>query len=282
MSLKAINREELKDVLKALEEAFRACNIDYYIIGAIARDIWYARGDKKFRTTKDIDFAVLVGSHEQYEQVHDYLIKHKGFVSSKTNAFVVIAPDKMAIDLLPFGELALNDGEKVHGEGLTSIPVNGLMEVYEAGTKAVEMMEGHHFAVATLPAIVLLKLIAYDDRPEQRTKDARDIANIITHFFELEGDMIYEHHSDLFMREDDLELADVAANVIGRAIGDILKGNHKLYQRLLGILNNHIDKGGKKEFIRNMAQETNGTIAHMIQHLRGVRSGLLSKMTGDE
>ena len=120
--------------------------------------------------------------------------------------------------------MAIDDSVEITGEGLTSIKVNGLMEVYETGTKAVEMMDGHHFAVATLPAIVLLKFIAKDDRPEHRIKDARDIANIIDHFFDLEGDLIYEHHSDLFLSETDQELEEVAATVIGREIFAILKG----------------------------------------------------------
>ena len=260
--------------MKVLEEAFLACDIDYYLIGAIARDIWYAKGDKRFRTTKDIDFAILVGSQGQYELVHNYLTTQKGYVSSTTNAFVVIAPDKTAVDLLPFGEVVIDDGVEITGEGLTSIKVNGLMEVYETGTKAVEMMDGHHFAVATLPAIVLLKFIAYDDRPEHRIKDARDIANIIDHFFDLEGDLIYEHHSDLFLSETDQELEEVAAIVIGREIYAILKGNHLLCQRLMRILNSHLEKGERSEFIRNMAQETKATIEQMIRCLKGIRSGL--------
>ncbi len=87
MGSRVINREELKDVLTALEDAFHACGIDYYLIGALARDIWYARADKKSRTTKDVDFAILVGSHKQHQRVHHYLIKHKGYVPSATNAF---------------------------------------------------------------------------------------------------------------------------------------------------------------------------------------------------
>lgn len=282
MSLKAIKREELQSVLEVLEEAFLACDIDYYLIGAIARDIWYAKGDKRFRTTKDIDFAILVGSHAQYELVHHYLTKQKGYVSSTTNAFVVIAPDKTAVDLLPFGEVAIDDGAEISGEGLTSIKVNGFMEVYETGTKEVEMMDGHHFAVATLPAIVLLKFIAYDDRPEQRIKDARDIANIIAHFFDLEGDLIYEHHSDLFLDETDLELDELSAIVIGREIYAILKRNHPLCQRLVCILNSHLEKAERSDFIRNMAQETNATIEHMIRYLKGILSGLSAGISSSE
>ena len=61
MSLRA-NEGDLREVLDALEEAFNAIGIDYYLIGAIARDIWYSGSNKTFRQTKDVDFAVLVGS----------------------------------------------------------------------------------------------------------------------------------------------------------------------------------------------------------------------------
>lgn len=50
------------------------------------------------------------------------------------------------------------------------------MEVCLSGTKKIETETGHEFKVGTLPSIVLLKLIAFEGRPEKRTKDARDIA----------------------------------------------------------------------------------------------------------
>lgn len=96
----------------------------------------------------------------------------------------------MQIDILPFGEIGIDDWIKITGEGLTNIKVNGFMEVYQSGTEDVEMETGHHFKIATLSSIVLLKLIAFDDRPEIRFKDARYIANIISHFFDLHADLI--------------------------------------------------------------------------------------------
>lgn len=72
------------------------------------------------------------------------------------------------VDILPFGEIEINDEVKFEGTGLISIKVNGFNEVYFAGTETVELSTGHTFKVATLPAIVLLKFIAYDDRPEVR------------------------------------------------------------------------------------------------------------------
>ncbi len=46
MSLREIREGELHEVFTALEVAFSATGTDFYIIGAIARDVWYAR-DKK-------------------------------------------------------------------------------------------------------------------------------------------------------------------------------------------------------------------------------------------
>lgn len=228
MILKAINRNELKPVLEALEEAFRACEIDYYLIGALARDIWYARAEKGFRTTKDVDFAILVGSHSQYEQVRTYLEEKKGYQLSTTNAFVVFAPDGTAVDLLPFGAIEIDSSVQLAGNGLTNIRVNGFMEVYEGGTAPIEVLEGHRFEVATLAAIVLLKLIAYDDRPEKRIKDAGDVANILMNYFDLEAPLIYEHHNDLFIEgQPERELEEIASIVVGRELKRLLAGNTK-------------------------------------------------------
>lgn len=274
-----INKDGLQPLLKILEAAFNKLNVDYYLIGALARDTWYARGNKKFRTTKDVDFAVMVGSNEEYDAIREYLREQEGFTESTTNAFVIIALDGTAIDLLPFGSLEIDEGVKVKGEGLTSINVNGFMEVYNEGTQELEVADGHSFQVATLPAIVLLKLIAYDDRPELRTKDVRDIANILIHYFELEANHIYEEHHDLFANDmSDQKLSEISAVVIGREIKKILGNNNALYKRINAIVNDHIFKGNHSGFIRNMAQETEMTIDEMTNLLSCLVAGLNDRL----
>lgn len=88
----------------------------------------------------------------------------------------MIAPGGEQVDILPFGEIAIDDTIQLQGEGLTSIRVNGFQEVYDAGIQSIQLDSGQSFQVATLPSIVLLKLIAFDDRPEQRMKGPRDIS----------------------------------------------------------------------------------------------------------
>jgi predicted nucleotidyltransferase len=163
MSLNEIREGELKDVFSAIEQAFKAIGIDFYIIGATARDVWYAKSNKSFSRTKDVDFAVLVGSEEEYLALRKYLKEHYNFKDTKQNALVMFAPGNIQVDILPFGEIEINDAIDFKGQGLTSINVNGFSEVYQSGTITIELLTGHNFKIATLPSIVLLKLIAFDD-----------------------------------------------------------------------------------------------------------------------
>jgi predicted nucleotidyltransferase len=273
--LKQISLEHLKEVLDVLEEVFAELNIDFYMIGAIAKEYWYTQGNKRMRQTKDVDFAVFVASHEEYEAVLNRLKDHH-FVNTRENAFVMISPQGIQVDLLPFGAIAIDEGVELTGEGMTSIRVNGFNEVYQAGTAEVVVNTGHVFKAATLPAIVLLKFIAYDDRPEKRQKDARDIAGIVQHFFELQSDLIYENHHDLFAEgQPDRELEEIAAIAIGREMRRICMENPALKDRMEAILGTHIEKGQASAFIQQMVGETNRPVEIIIGWLQEVKSGLL-------
>lgn len=274
MSLTNFREGELKEIFDALEEAFRATDIDYYLIGAQARDIWYAKGGKISRQTKDIDFAVLVGSLADYQSVREYLKSHNSFAETKGNSFVMLTPDGIQVDILPFGEIEIDDGVEIVGEGLTSIKVNGFKEVYQSGTEELETQTGHFFKVASLPAIVLLKLIAFDDRPEKRMKDALDIASIINHFFDLQADLIYEKHNDLF-RDDTVTLEEISASVIGREIKHIVGENVTLLDRLTSILNVHIEMNEKSSFLRNMIGDSESTIENKSRLLQNMYKSLM-------
>lgn len=149
------------------------------------------------------------------------------------------------------------------------------MEVYREGTELVEVLKGLSFEVATLTAIVLLKFIAYDDRPEKRIKDARDIANILMNYFELEAPMIYQYHNDLFAEDKpERELEEIASIVVGRKLKKLLNSNHALLQRTFHIIESFTEKREKSEFVRQMAQETNTDTDKMTVLLNCILIGL--------
>lgn len=74
MSSYKINFEQLRqqpeitEMLSALEKGFKKFGIDFYLVGAVARDVWMSgiHGIAPRRATADIDFAVLINDHGTY------------------------------------------------------------------------------------------------------------------------------------------------------------------------------------------------------------------------
>ena len=195
-----------KEILEALERGFSKFGIDFYLVGATARDVWM-RGVHEVppkRATSDIDFGIMIKDSYIFDELKNYLIEVEGFTSYKENAFVLIWKDKTQIDLIPFGELEQEGVATVNGTGFTSMNVEGFKEVFEQASEEIQT-EDQHFKVCTLAGIVILKLIAWDDRPEMRGDDIDDIAEIIKNYFHFNSDAIWEHHIDLFTDDSNLD-----------------------------------------------------------------------------
>ena len=171
------------------------------------------------RITKDIDWIAASEEDAVFKEIMQQLVKKQGFKETQ-NPFTLLSPKGMQVDLLPFVE---NTGRSLEG----------LKEVFERGTEGVAFDDGETYQVATVPAIVLLKLIAFDDRPEWRLKDLSDIGAIFNYYFDLFSNDIYENHNDLF---GDKELNEISAYVIGRKIKHILGNSTQLKERLVQIL----------------------------------------------
>ena len=60
---------EIKEMLSALQRGFQKFGIDFYLVGAVARDVWMSGINKiaPRRTTGDIDFAVMITDKGTYE-----------------------------------------------------------------------------------------------------------------------------------------------------------------------------------------------------------------------
>lgn len=244
MSSYKINYEQLRQqpeitaMLSALERGFEKFGIDFYLVGAVARDVWMSGINKiaPQRTTGDIDFAVLVNDKGTYEALKKYLIENEGFHSFKGSAYVLIWKGQTEVDLLPFGAIEDKDGKVTSTQSwLTNINLPGFTEVYESGLPQLDLEGKHQFKFCTLPGIVVLKLIAWDDRPEARRDDINDISEILNHFFNIYDNEIWDNHSDLFMDEH-AELKHIAARVMGREMAKIAKRNEKLFSRIYEIL----------------------------------------------
>jgi predicted nucleotidyltransferase len=169
--------EGLKDVLINISSTCKELEIDFFIVGAIARNIWLASHGENPTGTKDIDFGVYVPNVEKYNLLKEALINNYNYVESRENDFCLFTPDGKQIDLLPFGEIEQDGQVMIKGKGYTQIKPDGFEETYNLGLQEVKIGE-EKYSACSIPAIVILKMIAYDDRPERRIKDVKDISDI--------------------------------------------------------------------------------------------------------
>lgn len=225
------------------------------------------------RTTGDIDFAVLINDKGVYEQLIEYLVTAEGFQPLRENAFVLLK-DNIEVDLLPFG--AIEDRHSrvtVRGTGYTTMDVPGFKEIYDTNLPELELEDNHTFKFCTLPGIVLLKLLAWDDRPESRRDDIKDISDILNHFFNMYDDEIWENHNDLF-EDEGADLQHIAARVMGREINKITKQNEKLSARIEGILEANTNNIANSHIAAIMVEYFANTMEDNVILLKHLQKGL--------
>lgn len=266
---------EITEMLSALERGLEKFGIDFYLVGAVARDVWMS-GIHQIaprRTTGDIDFGVLINDKGTYQELKEYLIEKEGFQQSKENVFVLLWKDKMEVDLLPFGAIEDEDSKvTTTGLSLTNISLQGFTEVFEEGLPELDLEGKHRFKFCTLPGIVLLKIIAWDDRPEVRRDDIKDISDILNHFFDMYDNEIWENHNDLF-GDENADLKHIATRVMGREMRKIAKRNEKLFGRIEGILNANTGDTANSKMAVIMIEYFGNTVEDNVLLLQQLKQG---------
>lgn len=72
--------------------------------------------------------------------------------------------------------------------------------------------------IPPLSGMVILKLIAWNDKPEYRENDLADILKIIQNYYDIKFSEIVEHHYDIFPEDDNIGIDQllIGSEVIGR------------------------------------------------------------------
>jgi predicted nucleotidyltransferase len=64
-----------------LQRGFHQFGIDFYIVGAVARDSWLTQvhNEPVRRMTKDLDLAIFIADLPGYEALQEWLVTQEGF-----------------------------------------------------------------------------------------------------------------------------------------------------------------------------------------------------------
>lgn len=202
----------LVDLCAIVAECATQLQIPFLVVGASARDIvlYYGYGAAVQRATADIDFALQVSSWNAFADLKNSLMAN-GFSETNT-AHRLIAPNKWAIDIVPFGGVADENANiqwPPSGDFVMNVlgfqdALNNANSVRLRDTPILDV------SVASPEGMVILKLIAWMDRTADiRKKDAKDIAYLLTTYEKLPAisDQLYREEMLMELYGWDITLA---------------------------------------------------------------------------
>ncbi len=228
-----------KEVFAIIDKGFHDLGIEYYLIGAQARNFHLLEnGIAPRRGTQDIDFAVMLPEMKSYEEMKNRLIE-SGFNKANEPYRLIYDKTNTVIDLLPFGEIE-EEGRVTFTERETELSVIGMKEVNEHTVNAE--LEELTIRVSPLEGIVILKLISFSEKPV-RQKDLDDISEILSNYFDINQERFYADHLDVVDEIESDNFVQVAgARLMGRDMKKILSLSEKLSKQIELTIQNELEE----------------------------------------
>lgn len=194
--------------LAALDGVLKGLQCPYMLVGATARDIllYNVFGQRVFRATQDVDIAISIDSWERFDTVKSAILRAPDFLPSTAQPYRVLhKPLGVAyttpIDILPFGEIATETEAFRWPPPDTDLVMNlaAFGDAY-ASSLTVAVGLGFDLRMASIPGLVLLKLLAWVDKSE--SKQAQDVLRLIETYGDAGNeDRLYGDNIDLLESE---------------------------------------------------------------------------------
>jgi predicted nucleotidyltransferase len=228
-------RQKFGTSIEALERAFNRFGIDYYLIGAFVREVWtdHIAGLPEKRVTRDLDFAVFISNHDQYEALKKHLITKEKFAEHE-EPYRLLTQDGNIIDLIPFGGIEKNSEVYLTGHKAVHLSVFGTKEV----TANAQVIEGN-FKVITLPGLAVMKLVAWYESTD-RSKDLEDFYYLLMNYSNMATDDLYKENN-LDLLETCFEVRFAGARLLAREIKTIIKDSDKLNLKIIEIMDHLLE-----------------------------------------
>lgn len=230
-----IDQQKVEALLVIKAEA-DSLNIDFFVVGAFARDIVlkHCYGISAHRMTGDIDLGINVADWEQFYNLTDALISTGKFSRTKEPQRYLF--DRTPVDIVPFGAIA-DDQERIGWppEHKIFMSIMGFKEAFENSIIIRLNSEPElDVKVPTLPGLAVMKLISWKEKYPERAKDADDLL-LIMHEYEQAGifERLYNNELNLLEEEGfDAQLASI--RLLGRDMATIV--NKKTAKAVWSIL----------------------------------------------
>jgi predicted nucleotidyltransferase len=280
-------RPETVALLRHTQHAVLKLQADFVVAGATARDLllWHVHAIRPERTTFDVDVAVCAVNWDFHAAVVESLLAMGYFRPDPRNrqALTFEDPDigpPVTLDLVPFGGVEAPEGEIAWPpKGEFVMNVLGFQEAVDTAID-IDVGEGVVVPVVSLPALTLLKLLAWHDRRRRSNKDSSDLGLIFRNYLGAGNEERIWLATDLLEAYDfDIDLA--AAALLGRDACAIARS--PTCDAITSILTDEgmYDTLRRDMLARAAAQMLDDFVDGSDERLAAFRAGFLGATTGD-
>ena len=255
ISSKKFDNPLLKDLLKELYDFFRSIHVDFYVIGATARDLILCNlyDFAPNRKTVDLDIAIAITDWNQFHSIEQLLPEKANFEKSKEQKQRFMYKNAYSVDIMPFGNVAKSDGNIYWPPDETmAMSVRGFSEIADAAI-SIEIDNEYVIKIASLPGLFLLKLAAWKDRHLSGSKDAYDMAIILANYLAINIERAVDEHYDLYV-SDKFDQLIAGAQLMARDIKHLVQNNKETMQYLIEILNKEIELAEESPLINQLVE----------------------------
>lgn len=246
----------------------------YLLAGATARDLLLqaAHGIDTRRATTDVDLAFLVSTWDEYLGLRNQLLASGDFAEvPKGGLHKLRFRDKLEIDIMPFGAIEKPDRSIAWPpEGDIIMMVFGFREA-QGSCITVILPPNERVQVVSLPALAILKLVAWKERRfQQPGKDAHDLALIVRSYLDAGNhERLHSEIPDAGGSPYDYEIG--GAQLLGKDMARLLDATGRA--RLAQLIAEETDEQGQLRLAGDMMR---GDPERALELLAALESGFVS------
>jgi predicted nucleotidyltransferase len=231
----------LKSLLDFLSDSLQDEGLNFYVIGATARDIIMAlHGERSGRATLDLDIAIALSSWKGFEKVQTKLLQHPDIQKDHNQVQRFLYKKILRFDIVPFGEIMQKD-DKVYWPPDETVAMSVLgFEETKHDTLVVKIDEEFEIEVASLRGIFLLKLFAWRDRNQLHNRDADDIAFIIENYLAINQERAATDHYEEIYLNSDFNFKSAGSRLLGLDFSGIIHHGSNIYRKIEELLDTEI------------------------------------------
>jgi len=196
------------------------------------------------RRTFDLDVAVAISLKDLPSDIH----KPPGWRRDIRHEHRWLTPAGVRVDIIPAGPDLLAAGQVTWPSGQV-MSLRGFRHAFSS-TSSLEIARGFRIDVATVPVVTLLKVIAYQERPQERERDLGDIAFVLANFDSENDARRYSRE----ILEAGLRYEEVSPYLLGRDLGGLIDQGERLsLTSFIALAKGEVDGGRTELLMRRQA-----------------------------